>query len=251
LESKQQLNKLFSKENADIETSSDEYASRFVGEIGEYFLDVQKTITLGLLRTRPRVRVLDVGGGHAQIAVPLVHHGYRVTVVGSDDACGKRLEALLEEGSFEFHSCNILSLPFEDGAFDVVVAFRLLPHVTNWRKLISELCRVAGSDLILDYPDVMSFNFMSNVFFSAKKAIEGNTRPYRCFRRSVLLKEFDKHGFYQTGLKSEFFIPMVVHRAAGNSNFSKTLEFLSRALGLTRLFGSPVVLRVTRRSFGI
>ena len=51
-------------EKADIETSSEDYAKRFSGEVGKYFLDVQAKITLDLLKDLPNSSVLDVGGGH-------------------------------------------------------------------------------------------------------------------------------------------------------------------------------------------
>ena len=39
--------------------------------------------------------MLDVGGGHGQLAIPLCRAGYRVTVLGSDASCRRRLEALV------------------------------------------------------------------------------------------------------------------------------------------------------------
>lgn len=233
-------------ETADIETSSEEYANRFSGKIGEYFLNVQTMITLDILEPWPKARVLDVGGGHAQTAVPLVQHGFDVTVVGSSEACGTRLQFLLEPGSFQFQCCNILSLPFEDKSFDIVLAFRLLPHVNQWRNLLAEMCRVSRKAVIVDYPDFFSFNLMAKQVFLIKKTIEGNTRPFRCFYRSELLQEFAKFGFSRPIICPEFFVPMVIHRAIGSLWISKALESLSRRLGITRLFGSPVILRVSR-----
>ena len=54
----------------------------FQGKIGNYFLDMQTNITLNLLKQWPKAKILDVGGGHAQIAVPLVKAGYDLTVIG-------------------------------------------------------------------------------------------------------------------------------------------------------------------------
>ena len=184
------------------------------------------------------------------MAVPLVQQGYDVTVVGSSEVCRRRLDLILKQGSFQYHSCNMLSLPFENESYDVVLTFRLLPHVNEWRRLLAEMCRVAKNDVIVDYPDVISFNVIANQFFKTKKAIEGNTRPYRCFRRSELLKEFAEHRFRQSAIRPEFFIPMVIHRALGSVKISKTIEFFSNMLGMRRLFGSPVILRVSRANHG-
>ena len=75
------------RETPDLVSSSDEYARRFGGPVGEYFLNVQTKIVRSFLPSPENCRVLDVGGGHAQLAVPLIADGYDVTVLGSDDCC--------------------------------------------------------------------------------------------------------------------------------------------------------------------
>jgi hypothetical protein len=40
---------------------------------------------------------------------------------------------------------------------------------------------------------------------------------------------------------------MALHRAAGRAGLARGLEGLARAAFLTRLFGSPVILRLERR----
>ena len=50
-------------ETADIETSSDDYASRFSGPAGEWMLEVQERITLGLLGDNPAAGILTRGVG--------------------------------------------------------------------------------------------------------------------------------------------------------------------------------------------
>jgi ubiquinone/menaquinone biosynthesis C-methylase UbiE len=233
------------RETADVETSSEDYARRFSGKVGAYFLEVQTSTVLDLLEPWPNAQVLDVGGGHAQVAVPLVEHGFDVTVIGSDPVCRNRLDRFLEAGSFSFKSGNILPLPYDDKSFDIVTAFRLLPHVNNWEKLISEMSRVASTAIIVDYPEKRSFNFLSKQLFKAKKAIEGNTRPYRCFTRKEVLTQFSLHGFTSATWRSEFFVPMAIHRALGLESASRGAERICRMLGLTHFFGSPVILRVS------
>jgi SAM-dependent methyltransferase len=231
---------------ADIETASKDYASRFSGEVGEFFLAVQTQITLELLRPWPKATVLDVGGGHGQIALPLVQKSYRVTVAGSSPLSRNRLDSLLPPGSFRFQNCNFLHLPFEDKSFDIVTSFRLLPHLDEWPELIAEMCRVADKAVVVDYPDIHSFNFFSEFLFRAKKAVEGNTRSFRCFSRSEILDRFNKNRFNHPIFRPEFFIPMAIHRAIKSKTFSRAVESISRRTGLTRLWGSPIILRVNR-----
>lgn len=233
-------------ETPDVETSSEDYARRFGGEVGRFFLDVQNDIVLDLLAPWPGARVLDVGGGHAQLAPDLVKHGFGVTVAGSEEVCRRRLDQALAPGSFEFRACDLLALPFPDRSFDVVVSLRLVAHVERWQALVAELCRVAKHAVILDYSDSRSFNFLYGPLFQWKKSVEGNTRTYAVYRPGEVAREMARHGFGRPAERRQFFLPMVVHRKVKLARFSRLSERASSALGLTRWLGSPIVLRVER-----
>ncbi len=229
-------------ENADIETASDDYASRFAGPVGKYFLEVQACLTLELLRDFPRASVLDVGGGHAQLTMPMVNNGYDITVTGSADSCRARLDKYCDKGRFSYKTCDFLNLPFEDNQFDVVMAFRLLPHVNQWQGLIKEMCRVAGKAVIFDYPDKRSINILYDILFDLKKNMEGNTRSYTLFSRKEIIAELASNHFAVPVFRPEFFVPMVLHRKLRNPVISRSLEAVSRVTGLTSFFGSPIIL---------
>lgn len=233
-------------ETADIETASDDYASRFSGRIGAYFLEQQTRITLSFLADMRGARVLDVGGGHGQLAVPLVQQGYGLTVTGSDDCCRQRLDHSLPAGSFEYQTCDSLCLPFDDQSFEVVMAFRLLPHVEQWRALLAEMCRVANRCVILDYPDPRSFNILYRYLFNLKKKMEGNTRTFTLFTRQQIQAEMVAAGFGKPQFRPEFLLPMVVYRKANSRFFASLTEKVFRISGLTGLFGSPVIFRADR-----
>jgi hypothetical protein len=230
----------------DVETASDDYARRFAGPVGEYFLEVQTRLVLSQLSPWPGASVLDVGGGHAQIAPQLVKHGFDVTVTGSTAGCRARLDRVLPADAFAFRRCDLLDLPWSAGAFDVVLALRLLPHVERWQRLLAEMCRVARRAVVVDYPDRRSVNVVQERMFAWKKAIERNTRPFRCFGRRELLSELAGHGFGSARLEPEFFAPMVVHRALGSRALAAAIERTAATVGLTARFGSPVILRVER-----
>lgn len=234
------------REDADVETSSEGYASRFGGEVGRWFLEVQATILLEMLARDPGARVLDVGGGHGQTAVPLIGNGFDVTVAGSHEICRERLDRLLPPAKVVFQACDLLRLPFADRSFDVVVAFRLLAHVERWREVVRELCRVADRAVILDYSDARSFNLLYGPLFRLKKAIEGNTRTFHIFRPGQVAAELERHGFGGAETRRQFFVPMVVHRTAGWAGLSRGVERVSGLCGLVRAFGSPVILRAER-----
>jgi len=233
-------------EAPDVETSSEEYSCRFAGEVGTYFLAVQARTVRELLSPWPGARVLEVGGGHAQLAPALFERGFRVTITGSAEVCRRRLDRELPPGSFDFEVCDAARLPFPDRSFDVVLAVRLLTHLERWREALGEMCRVAGRAVIVDYPDTRSFNRLYGPFFSWKRAVEENTRTFRSFRPEEVIAECARHGFGRPAVRRQFVLPMVAHRILGHAGLSRALEGLSGWAGLTRAFGSPVVLRVER-----
>ena len=236
------------EEDADLETSSEGYARRFAGPVGQWFLEVQARSTLELLRDLPAgSRILDVGGGHGQIAPALVHAGHSVTILGSSAACGAHLEARMPQASYRFEVGDLRALPYPDRAFAAVTCFRLLPHSVEWRHLLRELCRVAEVTVVADYPSSRSVNQFANRFFSFKRKVERNTRPFELFDPQDIEREFARHGFEVGAERPQFLLPMVLYRMAGSGRLARIAERPGRWLGLTRYFGSPVVVRADRR----
>lgn len=233
-------------ETADIETSSDDYATRFSGAVGAWFLQVQAEATLNMLAPYHGASVLDVGGGHGQLTGPLLKAGYPVTVLGSAEVCIERIRHLVDGVRCTFDVGNILDLPYSDRSFDVVISYRLLPHVTRWQEFLGELARVAKQAIVLDYPEVRSINYATPFLFEFKKNLEGNTRTYTCFREKDLLSVVGSHGFERAGRYAEFFFPMVLHRKLNAPQVSTAIEGVSRAVGLTGWLGSPVILKLVR-----
>jgi SAM-dependent methyltransferase len=230
-------------EDADVHTASPEYATRFAGGVGAWFLDVQARITLELLAPWPGASVLDVGGGHAQLTRPLADAGYDVTVHGTSETCAARIRGDVEAGRVQFATGPLLALPWPDRRFDVVVAFRLLPHVEQWRALTAEMCRLARRAVIFDYPTRRSVNIVSDALFGVKKGVEGNTRPFRVFSETEIDEALAASAFVTRARRPEFTIPMALHRAVGRASLSKALEGAASAAGLTSRVGSPVVRR--------
>jgi ubiquinone/menaquinone biosynthesis C-methylase UbiE len=230
-------------ERPDLESSSDDYASRFAGSVGRYFLEVQQKLVHEMLPTADDCRILDVGGGHAQLAPWLVDAGFDVTVFGSDDSCCDRLDREVGQGQYSFAAGSLLDLPFEQNSFDVVLGFRLLPHLENWMQFLHELCRVARDRVIVDYPTVQSMNWFSTQLFAWKQKVESNARPFNCFRNADVENTFDSLGFKVVRSVGQFVLPMALHRLVGMAAFSRTTEWLARLAGLTALFGSPIIVQ--------
>lgn len=232
-------------EDADLHASSDEYAARFGDKIGEWMLDCQERALFELL-DRECAAVLDVGGGHGQVALPLAQKEHSVTVVGSSPMCAQRLRGVIDSGMISFATANLIELPYNDRSFSLTTSFRLISHCTAWRALVSELCRVSSHAVIIDYPVWHSVNVLTPLLFSLKRRVEGNTRTYRMFSTRELTREFKRNGFRLEGSRKLFVWPMALHRVMQNVGISRKLEAPARWLGLTRLFGSPVVAKFVR-----
>jgi hypothetical protein len=238
------------RETADIESSSERYARRFRGSVGRWLLEQQTRLTLLALRGLPGgATILDVGGGHAQLAPPLLEAGYKVTVAGSDPVCAERLRPWLAGGRCRFHVADLQRLPYRDLEFDAVVCFRLLPHSVRWRGLVAELCRVAAQRVVLDYPSLHSVNRASGRLFGLKHRVEGGTtRRFALFARNEVRHAFEAADFVVKNEQPEFLWPMALHRLARSAGVSRSLEWPGRKLGLTRRWGSPVIVRADRRA---
>ncbi len=206
-------------------------------------LKVQEDLTLDLLRSTGAKTILDVGGGHGQLAHPLCREGFAVTVVGSALSCEKRIRDLVLAKKCEFVVGNVISLPFPDRSFDVVIAFRLVTHCAQWPVLIKELCRVARTAVIVDYPTSQSVNAIAPWLFEAKKKVETNTRMWTLFKHHQIREAFGNNGYRIEAKRGQFFFPMVVHRMLKSRGVSTAMEGVTRALGLNNLCGSPVIIR--------
>lgn len=235
-----------SYETPDIETSSEGYAQRFSGAVGEYLLKVQENAMRNLLKTIRAKTVLDVGGGHGQFTHMLLEEGYQVTVLGSSDECGNRLKNYVETKKIIFCTGNLLKLPFPNRSFDIVLAFRLLCHLQHWEQCAAELCRIAIKNVFVDYPAQRSFNYLIPFLFSAKKRYEKNTRTFRSFQEQELLSVFKQNNFILSSQYRQFFFPMVLHRMIKQPAISRFFESITRNVGLNRLFGSPVIIKLER-----
>jgi ubiquinone/menaquinone biosynthesis C-methylase UbiE len=233
------------RETPDIETASDDYARRFAGAAGRYLLAEQEAAIRALLSDWRGGTVLDVGGGHAQLTPMLRTLAREVVVLGSDERGLMRVRR-------DFPDCStatgdLLDLPFAPRSFDVVIAVRLLPHVRNWPRLLSQLCRVARSTVVVDYPRTSGLNGLTPLMFPLKKRLEGNTRHYRNFRDAEIGEVLSACGFEPRERRAQFLLPMVAHRRANGAASLRAIERAAKVLGITQVIGSPILLRADRR----
>jgi SAM-dependent methyltransferase len=233
-------------ETPDLDSSYRSYASRFAGKVGRWFLRVQEEAALSMLAPYQDSHILDVGGGHGQLTPALLRLTRHVTILGSGESDHSQVQVYVDSGQVDFQVGNLLDLPFPDNHFDVVISFRLLPHLNNWETFLSELGRVARHAVLVDYPEVRSINYIAPQLFKFKKRLEINTRPYTCFHEDQLAAVLEPMGYRRKERFAQYFLPMVLHRKLDSVNTSIRLESGFRRLGLTGKFGSPVISLFTR-----
>lgn len=234
------------RETPDIETSSDDYARRFSGPAGRYFLDVQEQAVNHVLLHCEFSSVLDVGGGHGQLVPVFLRHGAALTILGSDEGTHKRVRDSFPGADIRFDTGDVVQLPYPDRSFDIVVAVRLISHIERWETLLAEFCRVARHSVVIDYPSWYSLNALTPLMFRLKKSLEGNTRTYSSFFRRDLARVLGRHGFTVASSRKQFFLPMFMHRALDGAQWLQRIENGFRNVGLTEVLGSPVVMRADR-----
>lgn len=234
-------------ETPDIHSSSPSYAQRFSSGAGRWFLDIQNQATTALLDDRIFDSVLDVGGAHCQNLQFLLRDYREVTVIGSDNVFPDLLRPFIEEKRVTFKSAPLTQTGLAERSFDLVLSYRILTHMQDWKLFVAELCRLAKHTVMIDFPVRAGVNIFSEKFFFIKKVIEGNTRPYTLFQEEEVCREFQNCGFVLHSRRAQFFWPMAMHRLHGSARFGKLLEGLPAAIGLTKRLGSPVIARFDRQ----
>ncbi|MDT0576971.1 class I SAM-dependent methyltransferase [Croceicoccus sp. F390] len=225
----------------DLVSSSRDYARRFAGQAGERFLARQNALVGTALADKRAITILDVGGGHGQLAPWLQLAGHTVTVLGSAP-----LDEPHKIGKAHFVQGSLVNLPFPDKAFDTVIAVRMLAHVHDWQKFISELCRVAANSVIVDFPALESTVAVS-ALLPLKQMVERDARPFRRFRKREIAGAFGRCAFDQTAYCGEWLLPMALHRIGHGAWPLRWVEAVGKNIGLTRRFGNPVIMRADRR----
>ncbi len=210
-------------------------------------LATQLEITLDLLKDLEARSILDVGGGHGQVAPALANRGHRVSVLASSPlAVAEALRPHLDSGRVGFLTGDLRNPPVESKSFDVVLSYRLLAHSRDLQALVTGLTRSARLAVIVDYATTRSFNAASDFLFAAKRRVEGNTRPFLVMQDAEVVDLFRQNGFRLRERRPQFFWPMALHRALKAPALSRGLEATASRLGLRALFGSPVIARFDR-----
>ncbi len=100
-------------------------------------------------------RVLDVACGMGYGSAELAKVAARVVGLDvSDEAVNAAREAY-PQPNLQFIAAPAQSIPFDDGSFDLVVAFEVIEHLEDWPRLLAEARRLLapGGQLIISTPN--------------------------------------------------------------------------------------------------
>ncbi len=224
-------------------------ALRFGGPVGRYLLETQERVLLAALSPVDRQRIVDVGTGTGRAAIGLARAG--ATVLGLDASPDMldvaRARAADAGVTVEFGVADAHALPLGDRAVDCAVCLRVLMHAIDWPACVAELCRVARRRVVVDFPAAASFAAAREpgaarpqAHRSAGRSLPGDSRTRR--DAGVRALRVSRRGSPPSIRPAD---RSCTRRLAG-CRCRCAVERALAALGLLRLFGSPVTLVAER-----
>jgi len=221
---------------------------RFGGPIGRYLLEWQADVLAAALAPLPGRRIVDVGTGTGRAAVGLARGG--AAIVGLDYSAEMIRVARARAADAGVHVAYGLAdahrLPLADRSVDAAVSLRLLMHALDWRQCVAELCRVARWRVVIDFPALASVAAIESGARRVARRFGRRTEAYRVIAERDAAAALAQHGFHVAAVRRQFVLPIALHKAVGRANATRAVEGTLAAVGLLRLFGSPVTVVAER-----
>ncbi|MEP6917406.1 MAG: methyltransferase domain-containing protein [Acidobacteriota bacterium] len=223
-------------------------ALRFSGPIGRLVAETQEQVIASFLAPIAGTTVLDVGTGTGRAAIALAKRGAVVTgvdasaemlAVAARRATDARVDVTFAEGDAH-------RLVYADRSFDAVICLRVLMHTPDWRRSLSELCRVARGRVVFDYPALSSGAALEAVARHAAHALGARVEAYRVFADRTMRSVLRANGFAIADRHRQFVLPIAFHKRLNSAAATGRVEGALARAGLTRLLGSPVTVVAER-----
>jgi ubiquinone/menaquinone biosynthesis C-methylase UbiE len=221
---------------------------RFSGPIGRLIAETQEEVIAGFLDPLRNRSVLDVGTGTGRGAIALARRGAIVTGV---DASAEMLEVARKRAaeagvSVTFSREDAHRLPFDDRSFDAVLCLRVLMHTPDWRRSLSELCRVARERVVFDYPAMASAALLESVARRVAHAAGARVEAYRVFTDASVRAVLRSNGYRLADTHRQFVLPIALHKKLNSAPATRRIEGALHRAGLNALLGSPVTVVAER-----
>lgn len=223
-------------------------ALRFGGPIGRYLLEAQERLLLEALAPVAGRRVVDVGVGTGRAAIGLAAAG--ASVLGLDaspemlEVARARAEAAgvqVELGVADAHR-----LPLESRTVDAAISLRVLMHAIDWRQCVAELCRVARSRVVVDFPARLSCAALESLARRAVQKTGRHVEAYRVIAEADVARAFVEQGYRVVLVRRQFVLPINLHKKFNSLTGTLAVESALARLGMLRLLGSPVTMVAER-----
>jgi SAM-dependent methyltransferase len=186
--------------------------------------------------------VLDLGAGTGRITLPLLQAGASVTACDASQQMLDVLRQKTDSSKLQLFVADAHQLQFADKSFDCAMTFRMLLHVIDWKKALSELCRVSRDWLVFDFPPKHGFLLLAPL----RHWLTRTSQSYQTFNVNEVKSELKKNGFEVVTTDPGFFLPLAIYRVLNRPSLMRGSEKVFSAVGLTRLAGSPMTIFARR-----
>ena len=193
----------------------------------------------------PGRRTLEVGGGEGRVCRDLRDRGY--APIGIDGS--RTLVRLAREAdpTGEYLEADAAALPFEDGAFDLVVAYNVLMDVDDLDAVVAEIARVldpagrlaacvthpvadAGrfAERRADAPFVISGSYLGSRPFRATFRRNGVDMPFAGWAHPIeaYFAAFERAGLAVEALREVGALPDAVERDPAEARWLRIPNFM-------------------------
>lgn len=232
---------------ADPETARTFDQLRFGSGVGEFLKRNQENLVFHHLADVQGWRVVDVGAGTGRLTIAFLERGAEVVACDASEEMLKVLRSKITSPALQTKQTDAQDLSFDDRVFDCALSFRLLMHVLDWKKALSELCRVSRDWVVIDFPPRRGFLRFAPLFHGLKKPFVKQLQAYKVLPLDEVRQVLTSCGFELHAIDSGYFLPITMHRLVRSVSVVKALESGFSKLGLTNSFGAPVTVFARRK----